>query len=255
MVVLLVGSSLLVSGVASATPTSREKTTQRLSGTVVSLRGNTLTFVEGTNRSAPTTSVMVTGATVVTSRGAPASFSAFIPGAQVSVTEDIATKAALRIRVSSPKLSHVSGQLLAFSPTALRVATTKPVSVVTVGVATTTRFSEHYLTSSASQLHVGDMLRVDVNAFTNVATLVQFSPPKELLHGGTVVAVTATTVTMRLTSKPVGILLTIHLLPTTLYSEHYLTTTKAALVVGSSIYVTESLGTASLVQITPHRTK
>lgn len=69
------------------------------------------------------------------------------------------------------------------------------------------------------------------------------------------VAVAVTSVTLRLTSKPVGSLLTVHLATTTLYSEHFLTTTKAALVVGSSINVTESLGTASLVRISPPKTK
>jgi hypothetical protein len=101
---------------------------------------------------------------------------AFVPGAHVFITENISTKAALRIRVSSPKLEHVSGKLLAFTPSLLRIETiaANPSSVVAVRVVPSTRFSEHFLTSSASQLHVGDMLRVDVNAFTNVATRLQF---------------------------------------------------------------------------------
>lgn len=69
------------------------------------------------------------------------------------------------------------------------------------------------------------------------------------------VAVAVTSVTLRLTSKPVGSLLTVHLSPTKLCNEHFLTTTKAALVVGSSINVTASLGTASLVRISPPKTK
>jgi len=243
----------LLAPAAGATPTSHASPVKHLSGVVVALTGSTLNFVQGGNPRGPVTTVHLTSATSITSHNATATTALLIPGARVAVSDDVATRMAISIRVSPPKLTHVSGTLLAHSASALRIETItgNPDSDVTVRLGATTRFSEHFLTSSVANLHVGQRVHVDVNAFTSIATLVRMTPPAALHHKGIVVAVTPSSVTVRLTSAPVGALLTLRLTPTTAYSEHSLTTAKSALTVGAKVNVTESLHEATLVRITP----
>lgn len=243
----------LPAGVAGATPVSHASTTIHVSGTVVSLSGATLTFVAGGDPTLPPQTAELTPTTTISAHGVPTSRTTLIPGARVALTEDTTTQAVTGIRVTPPKLSHVSGVLVANTPSTLRLQTIpgNPDAMVLVHVTPHTLYSEHFLTTTVAQLHTGEKLHVDVNSFTGTASLVRITPPKSLHHRGTVVAVTATSVTLRLTTSPVGSLLTLHLAPSTAFSEHALTTTQSSLVVGSAVNVTESLGTASLVRITP----
>ncbi len=253
IVAALLAASLGWTSTVVVAPRAYASTTHHLSGTVVRLQGATLTFVQGSDPSAPSATVTLNVGTVLTSHHRPVTSALLLPGARISVTEDPATLVALSIRVSPPRLSHVSGVLLSHSTGALRIETIagNPDSIVSVRVAPSTLFSERFLTVSATQLEVGQTLHFDVNTFTATASLVRMSPPKSRHYQGTVIALSTSSVTLRLTSTPRGSLLTLRLTPTTAYSEHSLTTTKAALVIGDTVTLTEVRNSATLIRITP----